>query len=118
MVILSINDFFVFISFVILLFVKVNYDFLDIFDNLKIELVIVFDGLCYEVYRQSVIFRLIRIRNFNVADFNRGKLFFEAYCDVEMESNKAFLLGDIFYYGFDMFIEFIENKIIFESKEN
>lgn len=46
MVILSINDFFVFISFVILLFVKVNYDFLDIFDYLKIELVIVFDGLC------------------------------------------------------------------------
>lgn len=117
MVILSINDFFVFISFVILLFVKVNYDFLDIFDYLKIELVIVFDGLCYEVYRQSVIFRLIRIRNCNVADFNRGKLFFEAYCDVEMELNKAFLLGDIFRYGFDMFIEFIENKIIFESKE-
>lgn len=117
MVILSINDFFVFISFVILLFVKVNYDFLDIFDYLKIELVIVFDGLCYEVYRQLVTFRLFRIRNCNVADFNRGKLFFEAYCEVEMESNKAFLLGDIFRYGFDMFMEFIENKIIFESKE-
>lgn len=117
MVILSINDFFVFISFVILLFVKVNYDFLDIFDYLKIELVIVFDGLCYEVYRQLVIFWLIRICNCNVVDFNWGKVFFEVYCDVEMELNKVFLLGDIFCYGFDMFIEFIENKIIFESKE-
>lgn len=98
---------------------KANYNFPDISDNLKTELAIALDGLCYEAYRQSVILRPIRIRNCNAADSNRGKSFSEAYCDVEMESNKAFLLGDIFRHGLviDMLIEFIENKTIPESKE-
>lgn len=96
---------------------KANYDFPDISDYLKSELAIALDGLCYEAYRQSVTLRPIRIRNCNAADSNRGKSFSEAYCDVEMESNKAFLLGDIFRHGLDMLIEFIENKTIPESKE-
>lgn len=96
---------------------KANYDFPDISDNLKTELAIALDGLCYEAYRQSVTLRPIRIRNCNAADSNRGKAFSESYCDVEMESNKAFLLGDIFRHGLDMLIEFIENKTIPESKE-
>lgn len=94
-----------------------NYDFPDISDYLKTELAIALDGLCYEAYRQSVTLRPFRIRNCNAADSNRGKSFSEAYCDVEMESNKAFLLGDLFRHGLDMLIEFIENKTIPESKE-
>lgn len=96
---------------------KTDYDIPDISDYLKTELAIALDGLCYEAYRQSVTLRPIRIRNCNAADSNRGKAFPEAYCDIEMESNKAFLLGDVFRHGLDMLIEFIENETIPESKE-
>lgn len=87
-----------------------QYSFAEFPDDLKDEMVIALDGLCFEAIQQSVTLRPMRILNCNAADSNSGKAFSKAYCEVEMESNKVFLLGDIFRSGLDILFDVLEKK--------